>query len=299
MVIGRRTPARPQTSVDQPATALTTTPASTRPRFVCTAVTRPFACSIPVTSVYGWISTPARSAPRARPQTTASWRMIPPGRVVERALDRPGRLVGEVELRAERRDLLGEDDARVDPEQLVDLGALLHRVHRAVGVGEREVAALREHQVEVELGREPLVELHARAVERGALGRAVVRADDRRVAAGGARADVRLLEHGDVRDAVVLGEVVGGREPVRAAADDHDVVALLQLAARPPHPARRGRCPSPRQPLRHVERDLGRRSGRAPAGRRGGSARLRAARSPPACRARSSRRPAASRGRAR
>ena len=27
----------------------------------------------------GWISAPPASAPRARPQTTASWRMIPPG----------------------------------------------------------------------------------------------------------------------------------------------------------------------------------------------------------------------------
>ena len=35
--------------------------------------------SNPVTSVYGWISTPRRSAARAKPHTTASWRMIPPG----------------------------------------------------------------------------------------------------------------------------------------------------------------------------------------------------------------------------
>jgi len=35
------------------------------PRLVRTPVTRPASRSIPVTSVYGWISTPARSAPRA------------------------------------------------------------------------------------------------------------------------------------------------------------------------------------------------------------------------------------------
>ncbi len=66
----------------------------------------------------------------------------------------------------------------------------------------------------------PSYSLTLALVERGALGRAVVRADDRRVAAGGARADVALLEHGDVADAVVLREVVRGREAVRAAADD-------------------------------------------------------------------------------
>ncbi len=88
---------------------------------------------------------------------------------------------------------------------------------------------LREHQVEVEILREPLVELDALPVEGGALGRAVVRADDRRVAPRGTGADVRLLEDADVLDPVSLREVVRGREPVRAATDDDDVVAALEL----------------------------------------------------------------------
>ena len=94
---------------------------------------------------------------------------------------------------------------------------------------------LREEQVEVEVDREAFVELDASLVERGALGRAVVGADNGRVAACGAGADVALVEHRDVRDAVVPRQVVGGREPVRAGADDHDVVALLQLTAGTPH----------------------------------------------------------------
>ena len=39
------------------------------------------------------------------------------------------------------------------------------------------------------------------------------------------------LEHRDVADAEVGRQVVGGREPVAAAADDHDAVA--RRAARP------------------------------------------------------------------
>src|SRR6185295_2947329 len=50
------------------------------------------------------------------------------------------------------------------------------------------------------------------------------------VAARRARADIRPFEHGDVADAVVLGQVVGEREAVHAAADDHDVVARPELA---------------------------------------------------------------------
>ena len=115
-------------------------------------------------------------------------------------------------------------------EQPVHLGALGLHDQRAVGVREREVPVLREHEVEVELGREPLVELHALRVERGALRSAVVGPDDGRVAAGRAGADVALLDDRHVGDAVVLGEVVRRGEPVRAAADDDDVVVALELA---------------------------------------------------------------------
>src|SRR5439155_25044118 len=88
------------------------------------------------------------------------------------------------------------------------------------------------------LSREPFVQLEAGLVEAGRLRRAVVRADDRRVAAGAARAEVALLEHRDVADPMLAREVVRDREPLDAAADDDDVVRRLQLALRPPHPPR-------------------------------------------------------------
>ena len=159
------------------------------------------------------------------------------GRVVERAQDRIRRVRVATSIAGRQAlDLVGVDQARVDPVQAVDLGAVGHDEHRAVGVRERQVAALREQQVEVELLREALVELHARVVEARALGRLVVRAQDRRVAPGRARADVALLEHRDIGDPV-LSQVVRGGQAVRAAADDDDVVGVLQLRALAPHPA--------------------------------------------------------------
>src|SRR4029077_1512487 len=71
-------------------------------------------------------------------------------------------------------------------------------------------------------------------VEPDPLGGAVVGADDGRVAARAAGAEVVLLQHRDVRDAEVLRQVVRGRHAVPAAADDHDVVGLLQLGPLPP-----------------------------------------------------------------
>src|SRR5437588_332949 len=80
----------------------------------------------------------------------------------------------------------------------VHLRRVHHRVDRAVAVGEREVAELREQHVEVEVLRERLVQLHAGGVEAGPLGGQVVGADDGGVAPGRPGADVALLEHGHV-----------------------------------------------------------------------------------------------------
>src|SRR5271155_1724210 len=97
------------------------------------------------------------------------------------------------------------------------------------------MTALGEQQVEVELGGEAFVELDARVIEARALRRLVVRAQDRRVAARGARTDVALLEDGPPLDSE-LAEVVGGCKTVRTCPDDDHVVGVAQLAARPPHP---------------------------------------------------------------
>ncbi len=66
-------------SVDQPAVQFSTCPHAIVPRFVSTWVIRLPERLRPSTSVFWWISAPPASAERASPQTTASWRMIPPG----------------------------------------------------------------------------------------------------------------------------------------------------------------------------------------------------------------------------
>ena len=71
--------------------------------------------------------------------------------VVERAQDRPCHIGRDVDLGAELLHSVSVDDATLDPEQLVDLGSLGRGDHPAVGVGECQVADLREHQVEIEL----------------------------------------------------------------------------------------------------------------------------------------------------
>src|SRR5579862_3167601 len=66
-----------------------------------------------------------------------------------------------------------------------------------------------------------------------ALGVEVVGAYDLRVTAGVAEADRAALEHGDVPDAVFLSQVVRGRKPVPAAANNDDFVGTFRLGIAP------------------------------------------------------------------
>jgi hypothetical protein len=94
-------------------------------------------------------------------------------------------------------------------------------------------AALRQHDVVVQLPRQPLVERQREVVERRAFGIEIVRADRRGVAAGIAAAQPAALDHRDIAQAMGPGEIVGRGKPLPAAADDHHIVARLGLRAAP------------------------------------------------------------------
>ena len=155
------------------------------------------------------------------------------GRVVERAQDGVPRVRRGVQVRDQALDLVRVDDAGVDALQLVDLGPPAHGAQGRVVVRQREVPAPGEHHVVVQVGGERPVQLHGPVVEADALGGQVVRPQDGRVAARAAAADVPRLQHGDVGDPVVDGQVVGGREAVHAAADDDHVVGVPHRPVRP------------------------------------------------------------------
>ena len=116
-------------------------------------------------------------------------------RVVERAHDRIGRVVGRrtspARASAPRPGRSGASRCRC--RRLTSARLAITNIARSVCASVRW-PHWREQQVEVQLLREPLVELDRGVVEARALRRLVVRAQDRRVAPGRARADVALLE---------------------------------------------------------------------------------------------------------
>ena len=92
-------------------------------------------------------------------------------------------------------------------------------------VGQVQDPALAEHDVVVELLAQTLPELQRELHEIGVGRQKIVGAHDGGVAAGVAAAQPAALDHRDVGDAVLLGQIVGGRQAV-AAADDVASTAL-------------------------------------------------------------------------
>jgi len=108
------------------------------------------------------------------------------------------------------------------------------RIEASVCQGEMPARGIK--QVQVKVGGEVLPQAHRFVIKLHALGREVVGADDGGVAPGVAAADVTLLDHGDIGDAVVARQVIRGGQPVAARADDHHVVAGFQRPGGREHP---------------------------------------------------------------
>src|SRR5258708_22379530 len=98
---------------------------------------------------------------------------------------------------------------------------------------EVEHAARAVHHVEVEFARQPLPQLERKFVEVRVRIEVIVGTHDGRVAAGVATAEPPFLDHGDVGQAMLLGEVVRRREPVAASTDDDGIVTLLRRPTAP------------------------------------------------------------------
>jgi len=135
--------------------------------------------------------------------------------------------------RAKRLDLVGRQPLGIDAVQAVGVDAPAPLAHIAEAVGEVEDAPLAEQDFVVELLRQAFPELERVFVNRRALVPEVIRADYRGVAGHVATAEPSALEDGDVADAVVPGQVIGGCQAVTAAAHDDDVIGRFGLRVSP------------------------------------------------------------------
>ena len=138
------------------------------------------------------------------------------------------RQLGRVEIETGHQfgDGLAVNQFGAPAKMLVYLGALAEGSYRGIRVGEGELPPLGVHDVEIEFVGQLLVQLHRRAVKGHPFRRQVVGADNCGIARGVAAPQVGFLQHRDIGDAVVFGQVIGGGHTVPAAANDHNVIVI-------------------------------------------------------------------------
>ena len=117
--------------------------------------------------------------------------------------------------------------------QLVRHDGPLIAAHLMVGLREHDQAAGREHDVVVQILGQVLIELESLVVDRRRGVLQVVRTDDRGVTTCVTTAEPAFFDDRDIGDAVILTEVIGGREAVATRTNDDHIVFLLRLGRTP------------------------------------------------------------------
>jgi hypothetical protein len=150
------------------------------------------------------------------------------GRMVHGPVDGKGDIFGDVQCRHHLFGLFGIDQMALHAVELGRGDGHAGRLHGRLAVHEVQVAAVVEHEIEVQLLGEHRPKVQRLLVKRNVVLRPLVGPHDRRVSAGTAEPDEALFNDGNIREAVLLRQVVGRGEPVQAAADDHRIVAGLE-----------------------------------------------------------------------
>ena len=100
-------------------------------------------------------------------------------------------------------------------------------------MAEIEHAPLRHHGVEIEVLLKPFPKLHGKLVEGIVPKQHVIGADDRCIPPDVAGTKPALLEHRHIAEAKFLGEIIGRRQAMAAAAHDNNVIGRLRRRIAP------------------------------------------------------------------
>src|SRR6185312_5171236 len=148
-----------------------------------------------------------------------------PGAVLDKAAkDRESPM--HVDSWHETPDLIRAQNLRVDTVDANGVAPAPDDLHLMFAVCEVDQSSLAQHDIEVQLGGQALVQTQRMIVEGGARRVKVVRADDLSVAAGITATDPSALQHRDLAHSMLARQVVRGRQSVATPAYDHDVIGF-------------------------------------------------------------------------
>ena len=148
------------------------------------------------------------------------------------AIDRKPRVI-DVDQGTEGTDLLAVQDLGIDSAQHHGVPTPGRRITRAIGMEQVQDPALADHRVVIQVLLQPFPQLQRPFIEMMILRHHVVGAHDRGVAPRIAHADQAALQHGDIGEAMLLGQIVGSGQPVAAAADDDHIIGSLGVRIAP------------------------------------------------------------------
>src|SRR5205823_510440 len=127
---------------------------------------------------------------------------------------RSGRMIGgsghgpeaaarNIHLRTDSLDLIRLDELCLGAKGLVDFGASALGANTGLTVRKPQQALVAMHDSPARIALQGSVQIDAPLIEPHSFGDAVIGANNRRVAAGIAGADILSFEDGDIRDAVI------------------------------------------------------------------------------------------------
>jgi hypothetical protein len=125
---------------------------------------------------------------------------------------------------------------RVDAVQRHRVGPAPLNLQFFGAVREFQHPALAQHDIEVEVRGQRLVQAQRMLVKSRAFGVEIIGSADLGIAAGVAAAEPAFFKHGDVADSVLAGQIAGRRQTVATGADDNNRVMVFRFGAAPGRP---------------------------------------------------------------
>ncbi len=150
-----------------------------------------------------------------------------------RANDGIARSGRNIERRAEFLGFLGRQPDVIDTVKAVGMHMALEALNVMDIVREHQNAALRIHDVVVQLLAQAIPQIKRVVIKLGTFVIEVVRPNNRRVTAGVPTAKPALVDHGNIGDAVFLGQIISRTKTMTTRADDDDIVFGLRLTVGP------------------------------------------------------------------
>ncbi len=147
--------------------------------------------------------------------------------MVKRPHHRETRMIAEIHEGNQRFDLIGINHPAVDALNLVDFGPPAHGAQRGIGVGQRHVATLWEHDIEIKIFSQILIQFDTFIIKEDPLRSQIVGADDGGVSTTAPTPNVPFVQNRYIGNPIVSGQVIGRGQTVYPTANDNHIIALF------------------------------------------------------------------------